>query len=143
MESIIGRKHALKIYDQFALVLDRVIPQLNILLFSYSQSVQDPFGFNYNDQTEESSRGTRPRGGFKEKQKVNSKQNTNNAKKHKSLSDELDDLVNKAVDYVEKKLGRSLFNLSTDENSNSEDDSCDPESMIRTQNKCRVSNFSI
>ena len=106
----------------------------------YPNSVQDPFGFNYNDQTEESSRGTRPRGGFKEKNKVNSKQN--NAK-HKSLSDELDDLVNKAVDYVEKKLGRSLFNLSTDENSNSEDDSCDPESMIRTQNKCRVSNFSI
>jgi len=107
-----------------------------------SQSVQDPFGFNYNnDQTEESSRGTRPRGGSKEKQKVftNSKQKSSNNAKHKSLSDELDDLVNKAVNYVEKKLGRSLFNLSTtDENSNSEEeDSCDPESMIRTQNKCK------
>ena len=72
---------------------------------------------------------------------TNSKQKSSNNAKHKSLSDELDDLVNKAVNYVEKKLGRSLFNLSTDENSNSEDDSCDPESMIRTQNKCKVSNF--
>ena len=74
---------------------------------------------------------------------TNSKQKSSNNAKHKSLSDELDDLVNKAVNYVEKKLGRSLFNLSTtDENSNSEEeDSCDPESMIRTQNKCKVSNF--
>ena len=74
---------------------------------------------------------------------TNSKQKSSNNAKHKSLSDELDDLVNKAVNYVEKKLGRSLFNLSTtDEKSNSEEeDSCDPESMIRTQNKCKVSNF--
>ena len=73
---------------------------------------------------------------------TNSKQKSSNNAKHKSLSDELDDLVNKAVNYVEKKLGRSLFNLSTtDENSNSEEeDSCDPESMIRTQNKGKVRN---
>ena len=60
--------------------------------------------------------------------------------KHKSFKDELDDIVHKAANFIEKNFGKNLlFNRTTFDGEESEDEICDPESMQKTQNKCIVS----
>ena len=60
--------------------------------------------------------------------------------KHKSFKDELDDIVHKAANFIEKNFGKNLlFNRTIFDGEDSEEETCDPESMQKTQNKCIVS----
>ena len=94
------------------------------------ENLQDPFGFNSNPLDDPTSRGTRPRGGGEKNQQKN------NQNKHKSLKDELDDIVNKAANFIERKFGNSLMlNRSFDDE---DQELCDPDSMEKTQIKCMV-----
>ena len=102
------------------------------------QSVQDPFGFSpSNSDLDEHSRGSRPRSGSSTmKEKLQNKIKA----KHKSFKDELDDIVHKAANFIEKNFGKNLlFNRTTFDGEESEEEICDPESMQKTQNKCIVS----
>lgn len=86
---------------------------------------------------------SRPRGGVL-------KSNTGNKAKQESFRDEVDDILLKTVKLIESKLGRKLeiFNTSGEaaeagNGDESEQQTCDPESMKATQDKCIVSAFFI